>query len=107
MQTIGLIGGLSWESSAVYYQALNQGVQQRLGGLSSARTVLASVDLAEVTALQEQERWDEVAEILARGRAVGRGRGRRLPAAVRPRRSTGWPTRSPRPCRSRCSTSPT
>jgi aspartate racemase len=65
MQTIGLIGGLSWESSAVYYQALNRGVQQRLGGLSSAKTVLASVDLAEVTALQEQEKWDEVGEILA------------------------------------------
>ena len=64
MQTIGLLGGMSWESSAVYYQALNRGVQQRLGGLSSARTVLASVDLAEVTALQEQERWDDVASIL-------------------------------------------
>lgn len=71
MQTIGLIGGLSWESSAVYYEALNQGVQQRLGGLSSARSVLASVDLAEVTALQEQDRWDDVAKILAAaGRSV-------------------------------------
>ena len=65
MQTIGLLGGMSWESSAVYYQALNRGVQQRRGGLSSARTVMASVDLAEVTALQEQERWDDVAEVLA------------------------------------------
>jgi aspartate racemase len=65
MQTIGLIGGMSWESSAAYYQGLNLGVEQRVGGLSSARTVLASVDFAEVTALQEAERWDEVAEILA------------------------------------------
>ncbi|WP_134766815.1 aspartate/glutamate racemase family protein [Nocardioides sp. 1609] len=64
MQTIGLIGGMSWESSAVYYQMLNAGVEQRLGGLSSARTVMASVDFAEVTALQEQERWDDVAAIL-------------------------------------------
>lgn len=64
MQTIGLIGGMSWESSAVYYEALNQGVQQRVGGLASARTVLASVDFAEVTALQEAERWDDVAELL-------------------------------------------
>ncbi|MCD4533795.1 amino acid racemase [Nocardioides sp. cx-169] len=64
MQTIGLVGGMSWESSAVYYQALNLGVAQRVGGLSSARTVLASVDFAEVTALQEQERWDDVAQIL-------------------------------------------
>ncbi|MFB9312366.1 aspartate/glutamate racemase family protein [Nocardioides plantarum] len=71
MQTIGLIGGMSWESSAVYYQALNRGVQQRYGGLSSAKTVLASVDLAEVTALQEQGKWDEVGDILAAaGRSV-------------------------------------
>ncbi len=71
VQTIGLIGGMSWESSAAYYEALNTGVEQRLGGLSSARTVMASVDFAEVTALQEQERWDDVAEILTvAGRAV-------------------------------------
>jgi aspartate racemase len=70
MQTIGLVGGMSWESSAAYYEALNQGVEQRVGGLASARTVLASVDFAEVTALQQQERWDDVAEILAR---AGRG----------------------------------
>ena len=64
MQTIGLIGGMSWESSAAYYQALNVGVETRLGGLSSARTIMSSVDFAEVTALQEQERWDEIATIL-------------------------------------------
>lgn len=73
MKTIGLIGGMSWESSAVYYRELNQGVEERLGGLSSARTVMASVDFAEVTALQEQEDWDAVAEILAEaGRSVER-----------------------------------
>ena len=55
---------MSWESSAAYYQALNVGVESRLGGLSSARTIMSSVDFAEVTALQEQERWDEVATIL-------------------------------------------
>ncbi|MCB0896515.1 MAG: amino acid racemase [Nocardioides sp.] len=65
MQTIGLVGGMSWESSAAYYQALNQGVEQRLGGLSSARTVMSSVDFAEVTALEDEERWDDVAEVLA------------------------------------------
>lgn len=70
MQTIGLVGGLSWESSAVYYQQLNQGVEERVGGLSSARTVMASVDFAEVTALQQQERWDDVAAILS---AAARG----------------------------------
>lgn len=65
MQTIGLVGGMSWESSAAYYEALNQGVETRVGGLSSAKTVMTSVDFAEVTALQEQERWDDVADILA------------------------------------------
>ncbi|MCW2797413.1 amino acid racemase [Nocardioides sp.] len=65
MQTIGLIGGMSWESSAAYYEALNLGVESRLGGLSSARTVMTSVDFAEVNALEEAERWDDVAEILA------------------------------------------
>jgi len=64
VQTIGLIGGMSWESSAVYYERLNRGVAERQGGLSSARIVLASVDFAEVNALQEAERWDEVAEVL-------------------------------------------
>ena len=57
---------MSWESSAAYYQGLNMGVEERLGGLSSAKTVMASVDFAEVTALQQEERWDEVAEILVR-----------------------------------------
>ncbi|MEP9382562.1 aspartate/glutamate racemase family protein [Nocardioides cheoyonin] len=64
MQTIGLIGGMSWESSAAYYEGLNKGVQQRLGGLHSARIVLASVDFAEVMDLLEKERTDEVAAIL-------------------------------------------
>ncbi|KRF21229.1 aspartate racemase [Nocardioides sp. Soil797] len=65
MQTIGMIGGMSWESSAAYYKDLNLGVEKRLGGYSSAKTVLASVDFAEVTALGQQEDWDGVARILA------------------------------------------
>ncbi|MFC6152791.1 aspartate/glutamate racemase family protein [Nocardioides yefusunii] len=64
MQTIGLIGGMSWESSAAYYRLLNEGVQARLGGLHSARTIMTSVDFAEVTHLQNAEDWDGVAEIL-------------------------------------------
>ena len=64
MQTIGLVGGMSWESSAAYYEALNRGVEERLGGLHSAQTVMASVDFAEVTRLQEVEDWDGVAAIL-------------------------------------------
>jgi aspartate racemase len=61
-----MVGGMSWESSAEYYRLLNQGVEERLGGLHSAKTVMASVEFAELTELQRQERWDEVAEILAR-----------------------------------------
>ncbi|QIK65003.1 amino acid racemase [Nocardioides sp. HDW12B] len=64
MLTIGLVGGMSWESSAEYYRLLNQGVEQRLGGLHSARTVMASVEFDELTRLQREERWDEVAAIL-------------------------------------------
>lgn len=64
MQTIGLVGGMSWESSAAYYEALNRGVEQRLGGFHSARTAMTSVNFAEVTALQEAEDWDGVAAIL-------------------------------------------
>ena len=65
MQTIGLIGGMSWESSLVYYRDLNVGVQQRLGGLSSPKLVLSTVDFAEVTALEDDERWDRVGQLLA------------------------------------------
>lgn len=57
---------MSWESSAAYYHDLNLGVEKRLGGLHSARTVMTSVDFDEVNTLQEEERWDEVAAILAR-----------------------------------------
>jgi len=64
VQNIGLVGGMSWESSAVYYKLLNLGVEERLGGLHSARTIMSSVDFAEVTALQKEERWAEVAAIL-------------------------------------------
>jgi aspartate racemase len=64
MQTIGLVGGMSWESSAVYYQLLNTGVEERLGGLHSARSVMSSVEFSELTAAQAEERWDDVAQML-------------------------------------------
>jgi aspartate racemase len=63
--TIGLVGGMSWESSAEYYRLLNEGAQRRLGGLSSAKVVLSSVEFGELTDLQRKEKWDDVAEILA------------------------------------------
>ena len=65
MLSIGLVGGMSWESSLEYYKLLNQGVERRLGGLHSARVVLSSVDFDELTGLQRAGRWDDVAGLRA------------------------------------------
>jgi aspartate racemase len=62
MKTIGLIGGMSWESSLEYYRIINDAVHQRLGGFHSAKCILVSVDFAEIEELQYQSRWDEAAE---------------------------------------------
>ncbi|HEY4251565.1 MAG TPA: aspartate/glutamate racemase family protein [Roseomonas sp.] len=61
---IGLIGGMSWESSAEYYRLINEGVRDRLGGLRSARLLLWSFDFAEIEALQHAGRWDAAAALL-------------------------------------------
>ena len=65
MRTIGLLGGMSFESSLEYYRLLNELVNERLGGLHSARCVLLSVDLAEIDRLMREDRWQETGEILA------------------------------------------
>lgn len=65
MKTIGLIGGMSWESTLEYYRLLNEGVKSRLGGYHSARCLLYSVDFAEIEALQRAEEWGRMAEMLA------------------------------------------
>lgn len=65
MRTIGLLGGMSWESSALYYRLLNEGVRARLGGLHSARCVLLSVDFAEIERLQVTGEWTRAGELLA------------------------------------------
>ncbi|MFF5125325.1 aspartate/glutamate racemase family protein [Streptomyces syringium] len=65
MRTIGLIGGMSWESTAEYYRILNERTRERLGGLHSARCLLHSVDFAEIEQLQVQGRWAEAGELLA------------------------------------------
>jgi aspartate racemase len=64
MKTIGLIGGMSWESSIEYYRIINEGVQARLGGLHSAKSVMVSVDFAEIEALQRQGRWEAATQIM-------------------------------------------
>ena len=65
MKTIGLIGGMSWESSAEYYRLVNESVGRRLGGFHSAATLMASVDFAEIEAMQRAGAWDEAGRLLA------------------------------------------
>ncbi len=67
MLTIGLLGGMSWESSAEYYRIANELVRERLGGLHSAECLLYSVDFADIEAMQVSGRWDDAAERLAAG----------------------------------------
>jgi aspartate racemase len=69
MKKIGLIGGMSWESSIEYYRIINETVRDRLGGLHSAESVMFSVDFAEIETLQMAGKWDESGEILARAAA--------------------------------------
>ncbi len=66
MKTIGMLGGMSWESTATYYQMLNEYVKQHLGGLHSAKIILHSVDFAEIEKLQHTGDWDETAAILSK-----------------------------------------
>ncbi len=65
MKTLGLIGGMSWESTALYYQLINQAVKQRLGGLHSAQLLLHSVDFHDIEELQRAGQWDEAGRRLA------------------------------------------
>ena len=73
MKTIGLIGGMSWESTVPYYRTINRVMGARLGGLHSARLVLYSVDFHDIEVLQHEGRWEEAGDILAdAARAVRR-----------------------------------
>jgi aspartate racemase len=64
MRTIGLIGGMSWQSSKLYYEQINSGVVQRLGGASSAKLILYSIDFAPLAQMQSEGRWDDAAEMM-------------------------------------------
>lgn len=64
MKTIGLIGGMSWKSSIEYYRLINETVEGRLGGFHSARSIMYSVDFAEVELLQRQGCWEEAAQLM-------------------------------------------
>jgi aspartate racemase len=64
LKTIGLIGGLSWESSAEYYRIINQTVQKKLGGLHSAKSLLYSFDFAQIEELQHQGEWESATQMM-------------------------------------------
>ncbi len=65
MKTVGLIGGMSWESTTDYYRLINEGVKERLGGFHSAKILLSSVDFAEYEAMQREGQWQEAGFLLA------------------------------------------
>ncbi len=74
MKTIGLIGGMSWESSLEYYRIINEKTKEKLGGLHSAKSILVSVDFAEIEDLQRTGQWDEATrQMIAAARQVERG----------------------------------
>ena len=70
MKTLGLLGGMSWQSTIPYYRLINEAVAARLGGLHSAKILLASGDFAELEALMQVGRWDTAGEVLGRAAAV-------------------------------------
>ena len=65
LRKLGMIGGTSWFSTAMYYEQINRGVAKRLGGLNSAPLLIESLNLASVAALELAEEWGQVAEIVA------------------------------------------
>jgi len=65
MKTIGLLGGMSWESTVTYYQVINETIKKELGGLHSAKCILYSVDFDEIETYQSRGEWDKSAEVLA------------------------------------------
>jgi aspartate racemase len=74
MKTIGLIGGMSWESSSEYYRIINQSVREQLGGTHSAKSVMVSVDFYEIEALQEAGDWEAATEMMVKtAQQVARG----------------------------------
>lgn len=73
MKTIGLIGGMSWESSIEYYRIINEVVRQRMGGLHSAKCVMYSFDFAEIAALQRDDAWSQAtARMIDAGKVLAR-----------------------------------
>jgi hypothetical protein len=106
MRTIGLLGGMSWESSIEYYRFINEYARDRLGGFHSARSLMFSFDFDEIEQLQRAGRWALAGERLRRQLGGSRRRAQTYWCCA-PTRCTGSPMRSKRRCRSRSCTSPT
>ena len=64
MKTVGLIGGMSWESTSEYYKKINEGIKEQLGGFHSGKILMYSFDFDEIEALQHKNQWDELTEML-------------------------------------------
>ena len=75
MNTIGLLGGMSWESTIEYYRLLNEAVKAELGSLHSAKILMYSVDFEELVALKHEGNWDKIGQILAEAAAQLEGAG--------------------------------
>ncbi|HZW02297.1 MAG TPA: hypothetical protein VFF68_00095 [Anaerolineaceae bacterium] len=105
MKTIGIIGGMSWESTSEYYRLINEGVRARLGGLHSAKIALISVDFAAIEPLQQAGAWDETARLLAE--AGRQAAPERTFCCWRPTPCTRSRMKSKPGRASRCCTSPT
>lgn len=76
MKIIGMIGGMSWESTLEYYRIINEEVKDRLGGFHSAECILYSVDFAEIEKLQHENKWEEATKLMVEAaRKVERGGG--------------------------------
>jgi aspartate racemase len=75
MKTVGLLGGMSWESSLEYYKVINEGVKRYLGGLHSAKIVMVSVDFETIKKLQHKGDWETTALILSEAAKKNRSRG--------------------------------
>ncbi len=77
MKTIGLLGGMSWESTIPYYRLINEGIKQQLGGLHSASLLLHSVDFHDIEVCQRRGEWDKAGDIRRRPPGVTAGGRRR------------------------------
>lgn len=67
MKVVGLLGGMSWESSAIYYQVINEQIKERLGGHNSAEILMYSVNFQQIKELQYQEEWEKATELMIQG----------------------------------------